>query len=217
MNVQLNHLWEPPTKQFYPKWQSPRVLPSSQSAPSCIGSRPASRQSIRDGHPERQAVSDPAALLRQRTSENRPTSRSYDSQPAHYYRRLRERSRHGHQDEPAWSPPSRDRSLLFIPSSTVTVLILPVPATSGSPFKDYHEHLVWRVWSHKLYCTPSNSSCCNKTLPTSEINNKVIILTVVWDRIKDVEGNWNVREFLKEITRMSLRVHISYMYPKENI
>jgi hypothetical protein len=46
---------EPPTKQFYPKCQSPRVLPSSQStrsiaALSCIGSRPASRQSIRDGH-----------------------------------------------------------------------------------------------------------------------------------------------------------------------
>jgi hypothetical protein len=51
-------VWEPPTKQFYPKCQSPRVLPSRQSAwsiaaPRCIGSRPASRQSIRDGHPER--------------------------------------------------------------------------------------------------------------------------------------------------------------------
>jgi hypothetical protein len=59
------NVWEPPTKQFYPKRQSPRVLPSSHSAwsiaaPSCTGSRPASRQSIRDGHPERQAVSDPA-------------------------------------------------------------------------------------------------------------------------------------------------------------
>jgi hypothetical protein len=54
------HVWEPPTKQFYPKCQSPRVLPSSQSmlriaAPSCIGSRPASRQRIRDAHPERQS------------------------------------------------------------------------------------------------------------------------------------------------------------------
>jgi hypothetical protein len=48
-------MWEPPTKQFYPKRQSPRVLPSSQStwsiaAPSRIGSRSASRQSIKDGH-----------------------------------------------------------------------------------------------------------------------------------------------------------------------
>jgi hypothetical protein len=49
-------MWEPPTKQFYhKKCQSPRVLPSRQStwsiaAPSCIGSRPASRQSIREGH-----------------------------------------------------------------------------------------------------------------------------------------------------------------------
>jgi hypothetical protein len=50
-------VWEPPSKQFYPKRQSPSVLPSSQSAcsiavPSCIGSRLASQQSIRDGHPE---------------------------------------------------------------------------------------------------------------------------------------------------------------------
>jgi hypothetical protein len=53
-------------KAVYPKCQSPRVLPSSRSTwriavPSCIGSRPASRQSIRDGHPELQAVGDPAA------------------------------------------------------------------------------------------------------------------------------------------------------------
>jgi hypothetical protein len=51
-------VWEPPTKQFYAKCQSPRVLPSSQStwsiaAPSCIGSRPASRQSIIDRQTER--------------------------------------------------------------------------------------------------------------------------------------------------------------------
>jgi hypothetical protein len=50
----------PSTKEFYPKCQSARVLPSSQStwriaAPSCIGTRPASRQSIRDARPERQS------------------------------------------------------------------------------------------------------------------------------------------------------------------
>jgi hypothetical protein len=59
-------LLELPTKQFYPKCQSARVLPSSQSAwsiaaLSCIGSRPASRQTIIDGHSERKAVSDSAA------------------------------------------------------------------------------------------------------------------------------------------------------------
>jgi hypothetical protein len=56
-NIVKIELWEPPTKQFCPKCQSPRVLPSSQStwsiaAPNCIGSRSASRQSIRDGHSE---------------------------------------------------------------------------------------------------------------------------------------------------------------------
>jgi hypothetical protein len=49
-----NTVWEPPTKQFYAKCQSPRVLLSCQStrsiaAPSCIRSRPASRHSIIDG------------------------------------------------------------------------------------------------------------------------------------------------------------------------
>jgi hypothetical protein len=53
-------VWKPPTKQFYAKCRFPRDLPSSQSAwsiaaPSYIASRPASRQSIRDGHPEHQS------------------------------------------------------------------------------------------------------------------------------------------------------------------
>jgi hypothetical protein len=114
--------WEPRTKQFYPKCQSPTVLPSSQStcriaAPSCIGSRPTSRQSIRDARPERQSVIQ-QHYSAQRTSDNLHQGATTLSQPtarAHA-------SPQGHQDEPNRSPPGRD-SLLFIPSFEVNANI----------------------------------------------------------------------------------------------
>jgi hypothetical protein len=110
----VKKLWKPPTKQFYPKCQSPTVLPSSKSTcriavPSCIGSRPASRQSKRDARPERQSQWSSNTTRRngqvttglhlQTTSLSQLTTRT-------------SASRHGHQDEPARSPPGRDSHAL---------------------------------------------------------------------------------------------------------
>jgi hypothetical protein len=75
-------MWEPPTKQFYPKCQSPRVLPSSQStwsiaAPICIGSRPTSRQSIRDRqtkHHSQCVIEQLYSVERQATTTSQPAS-----------------------------------------------------------------------------------------------------------------------------------------------
>jgi hypothetical protein len=75
-------MWEPSTKQFYRKCQAPRVLPSSQStwgiaAPSCIGSPPANRQSIRDGQTEHHRGSVNKQLYsaeRQATTTSQPAS-----------------------------------------------------------------------------------------------------------------------------------------------
>jgi hypothetical protein len=125
-------LWEPSTKQFYPKCQSLRVLPSSQSAwsiaaPSCIGSCPASQQSIRNGHAEHQAVSGFSAERSCRvkaTRTNRPCRRLVET---------------------AWFFIQSGTALLSIPSSTTKAVILPVPATIGGPFKVYHGHSVWRA------------------------------------------------------------------------
>jgi hypothetical protein len=80
-------------KAFYAKCQSTRVLPSSQSArriaaPSCIG---------------------PAALLGQEMGENRPTDLHREATSSTHFA-----SRHGHQGEPARSPPSRDRTALHL-------------------------------------------------------------------------------------------------------
>jgi hypothetical protein len=60
--------------------------------------------------------------------------------------RLRERSRRVTATKT--NRPYRRRegtASLFIPPSTATVLILPVPATSCGSFKDYLKHLVWRA------------------------------------------------------------------------
>jgi hypothetical protein len=140
-------LWGPPTKQFCSKCQSPRVLLSSQSAwsiaaPSCIGSRPASLQTIRDGHPERQ-VSAPAALL----SATKKWEPACIEKLRLLASRLQERTRHfkaTRTNRPDHRPV--ETTPFFIQSGT-TKVVLPIPATSSGPFKVYNEHSVWRAWS----------------------------------------------------------------------
>jgi hypothetical protein len=129
---------EPPTKQFYPKCQSPTVLPSSQStwritAPSCIGSRPASRQSIRDALPERQCQWSSNTTQTVNKWET-AASWSYDSQPARLASRLRERTRRfkaTRTNQPDHRP--IETASRFIQSGTPKVVILPLPATSSGP------------------------------------------------------------------------------------
>jgi hypothetical protein len=153
---------EPPTKQFHSKCQSSRDLLSSQSAwsiatPSCVGWRPASRQSIRDGHLERQAVSgassttrtrnkwEPACIEKLRVSASRlvlPTVRAFTS-------------RHGHQARPA--QPSR-RASAALPSTNGLHSVqcsdgLHLARTSYEqrPFQGLPQTFgVWRAWSHVI-------------------------------------------------------------------
>jgi hypothetical protein len=126
-------VWEPPTKQFYPKCQSPRFLPCSQSAwsiaaPSCIGS-----QSIRDGHPERQSQ------WLQCNERVRTYLRTCIKKLRALVSWLPERSRRvtaTKTNRPAHRP-------------VETALALHSVQYSGSPFKVNHEHSVQRACSHR--------------------------------------------------------------------
>jgi hypothetical protein len=119
-----------PQSSFTPNCQSPRVLPSSQSTCSipvlsCIGSRPASQQSLRDSRPERQSQWSSNATQRNgQVTTGLHRQAMTLSQPASQLTTRTSTSRHGHQDESACSPPGRDSHAL--PS---------VQCSDGPPFK----------------------------------------------------------------------------------
>jgi hypothetical protein len=137
------------------------LLPSqsawSKAAPSSIGYRSAKRQGVKNGASVELRVSGSSGstwTTNEWEPTYRPASRSYKLQPADY-ESVRITSRPPRQNwpdrRPLISTPlfiQSGTAPLFIPSSTATVFILPVPATSGGPFKDCHELSMWRAWSH---------------------------------------------------------------------
>jgi hypothetical protein len=161
-------LWEPSTKQFYSKCQSSRDLPSSQSArstaaPSCIGSCPASRQSVTDGHPERHTVSEfssttqtmnkcePACSEQLRVSASLLVlPRAFTS--CHVTATKMDRPSH----EPSFpallsmrASPALPAATVFIQSSTVMVFILLHTSYEQQPFQGLPRIFgVWGAWSH---------------------------------------------------------------------
>jgi hypothetical protein len=133
-------LWQPPTNQFYPECQSPRVLPSSQStwriaAPSCIGSRPASRQRIRDARPKRQSQWSSNSIQRNIKWQQDSIAKLLPRPAATQLTATALVSLHVHQDEPAVHRPAETATLFISSRATETITLFIKSIAAAACFK----------------------------------------------------------------------------------